>query len=219
MKFLKSLADKYWWAAIPLSALSFLSLCLQLLETFGLDTRQWLDIVHSIVIRWNYWLDHGFQWVEAIIPFDIDITPTTQNVLVIMALLFLPVGSDGIEESLSHLKYKSEKYFTRTIMAYVHILAFILMLMLFIIVLFSDLDGADNRFNVEAVAIFLCLGMAFNYVVRRKFFYSLVFVAALLLSVEGLRFVPKIQPQVDAFQAWLESVPTAPETDNGAPTP
>ena len=52
-----------------------------------------------------------------------------------------------------------------------------------------------------------------TYLSRRKFFYGLVFAAALIVSVEALRFVPLIQPKVDAFQEWLERVPLDPEQE------
>ena len=220
MKFLKSLADKYWWAAIPLSALSVLSLCLELLETFGLDTRQWLDIVHSIVIRWNYWLDQAFQFIEWIVPFDISVTPVEQNFLVILFLLFVPVLVSTLVKFFRMARFDSPKH-------YLFIVPVSLLTLFCAVILYStvfamlgeDSDGTYTSEVAIGTIIFFLSGLIATYIFRRRFFYGLVFAAALLLCVESLRLVPKIQPQVDALQAWLESVPMAPEADNGAPTP
>lgn len=220
MNFLRSLADKYWWAAIPLSALSILSLCLERLEAFGLDTRQWLDIVHAIVIRWNFWLDQAFQFLEWLIPFDISVTPFEQNVLVIIFLLVLPGYLIVVKQSLKDCKYKLNNYFSAYLLTYVlHAISFILLSCMIIFFLTRYADDFTDPGNGLWLAFILSLGLFCTYYFRRKFFYGLVFVAALLLSIEFLRFVPTIQPQVDAFQEWLESVPTTPEADNGAPTP
>ena len=213
LKFLKALTAKYWWVAIPVSAFSFLSLCLETLGMFGLDTRQWLDIVHALVIRYDYWLAHAFQFADAFIPFEVSVTSFERNLFVIMGVFVVPVVFKQLTSSnLKYFRSRENIYKILNSIFKFFIFSNFLLCIFYIIALLSDatnytLRTDRNSIDVYFMIIFIFLSIYVTFIFRRKFFYALLFVITLLLSVELFRFVPQIQPQVDAFQERLEAVP------------
>lgn len=73
LKSLQGLSKRFWWITIPISAFSFVSITVSLLDNLGLNTEQWLDIVHSILIRWRFatgWLFSNIDMALHIITFN-----------------------------------------------------------------------------------------------------------------------------------------------------
>ncbi|GJL95416.1 MAG: hypothetical protein DHS20C05_18210 [Hyphococcus sp.] len=196
-----SFAAKYWWIGIPVSAMSFVSLCLDVLERLGFNASQWLQIVHDIIIRWNFWLVSSLEWVAALVSLKLYTNESELNAILLMTLLLIP-ATYNIFTLARHQSRYFQSYFALGILA-----IFVVTIPVSLFVQTDDYSNVD-QFSPIALLTILLMSLILTYTLARTRLYFLLFFATAILSIEILRIVPALQPSVDSFQNWLEDVPT-----------
>jgi hypothetical protein len=166
-----------------------------------LNSRQFLDIVHSITIRWNFWIAKAFEGIDFIFPFDLHTTKAERHLITVLLMLF-------IAPLITNTKYFNNRY-----------LKILILITITLMIITSSLERKSPESFIDYIFTFcfLVLGLVWTAVTRRRLFIALVFVVSTVLSVELLRLLPTAQPLVDKFQEYLEDVPIEYRDDPSAP--
>ena len=187
------------WLLLPSSALSLAALIIGWLDLLGFHAQQWLQIVHGIITKWNYWHGVAFHWVDIALPIELDLDKSERN-LVIVYLFAIPLF---VQATVFLVKRFGWLFIAITILTVIGI-GFLIG---YLIGEFThDAIQTSNTNTVAAVLVLLC-SLFMLRSLRRRYFNALMFFLFFIASLEFIRLIPNFQPQVDAFHQWIDATP------------